>query len=69
MQARPGMRIPGIPENVFRLGVDWTPQDALKLGVTLIATSDLVTQGNEDGLIGGDDDIVARDASRWVSAC
>ena len=63
VQARPGMRIPGIPENVFRLGVDWTPQDTLKIGVTLIATSDLVTQGNEDGLIGGDDDVVARDAS------
>ena len=63
VQARPGMRIPGIPDNVFRLGVDWTPQDALKIGVTLITTSDLVTQGNEDGLIGGDDDVVARDAS------
>tara|TARA_E500000178_G_scaffold356496_1_gene434835 strand:- start:1031 stop:3316 length:2286 start_codon:yes stop_codon:yes gene_type:complete len=63
VQARPGMRIPGIPENVFRLLVDWTPQDALKIGVTFIATSDLVTQGNEDGLIGGDDDVIARDAS------
>ncbi len=63
VQARPGMRIPGIPENVFRLGVDWIPQDTLKIGVTLIATSDLVTQGNEDGLIGGDDDVVVRDAS------
>jgi outer membrane receptor protein involved in Fe transport len=62
VQARPGMRVPGIPENVFRLGIDWTPQDTLKIGVTLIATSDLVTQGNEDGQIGGDD-YFAKDAS------
>ncbi len=63
VQARPGMRIPGIPENVFRLGIDWIPHDSLKIGMILIATSNLVTQGNEDGLIGGDDDVVARDAS------
>ena len=63
VQALPGMRIPGIPENVFRLGVDWTPQDDLKIGLTFIATSDLITQGNEDGQIGGDDDVITRDAS------
>ena len=63
VQAMPGMRIPGIPENVFRLGVDWTPQDDLKIGLTFIATSDLITQGNEDGQIGGDDDVITRDAS------
>ena len=63
VQALPGMRIPGIPENVFRLGVDWTPQDNLKIGLTFIATSDLITQGNEDGQIGGDDDVITRDAS------
>jgi len=63
IQARPGMRIPGIPENVFRLGVDWIPKDDLKIGFIFIATSDLVTQGNEDGQIGGADDVIARDAS------
>ena len=63
VQAKPGMRISGIPENVFRLGVDWTPQDTIKIGLTLIVSSDLVTQGNEDKLIGGDDNVVARDAS------
>ena len=63
VQAMPGMRIPGIPENVFRLGVDWTPQDDLKIGLTFMATSDLITQGNEDGQIGGDDDVITRDAS------
>ena len=63
VQALPGMRIPGIPENVFRLGVDWTPQDDLKIGLTFMATSDLITQGNEDGQIGGDDDVITRDAS------
>ncbi len=62
VQALPGMRIPGIPKNVFRLGLDWTPKDALKIGFTFIATSNLVTQGNEDGQIGGKDDVVARDA-------
>lgn len=63
VQAKPGMRISGIPENVFRLGIDWTPQDTLKIGLTLIVSSDLVTQGNEDKLIGRNGNVVARDAS------
>ncbi len=63
IQALPGMQIPGIPKNTFRLGIDWSPKDSLKVGLTLIATTDLITQGNEDGQIGSADDVIAKDAS------
>jgi len=63
IQAKPGMRVAGIPENIFRLGIDWIPNEKLKIGMSLLATSDLITQGNEDGQIGGDDSVIAKDAS------
>ena len=43
VQARPGMRIPGIPENIFDSELIGRLR-YFKNGVTLIATSDLVTQ-------------------------
>lgn len=48
----PGTKIAGLPEHTFRLNADWRTSDKLTLGGTLITTSSLVTQGNEDGLIG-----------------
>jgi outer membrane receptor protein involved in Fe transport len=46
----PGMRIAGLPRNTFKLALDWRPAEAVSLGADLVAVSDLVTAGNEDGL-------------------
>ena len=42
-------RIAGLPEHTIKLNADWRAQPNLMLGGTVIATSSLVTQGNEDG--------------------
>lgn len=47
-----GTRIAGLPRHTFRVGVDWRVQPNLVLGGNVLSTSSLVTQGNEDGLIG-----------------
>lgn len=46
----PGTRIAGLPRHTLKLGVDWKAAPALTLGADLLAVSDLLTQGNEDGL-------------------
>lgn len=56
VQVSPGTKIAGLPEHTFRLNADWRSTDKLTLGGTLVATSSIVTQGNEDGLIGAEND-------------
>lgn len=63
IQTSAGMRVAGIPKNVFRFGIDWIPIDKFKIGMALLASSDLVTQGNEDGQIGGEKNTIEKDTS------
>jgi len=46
----PGMRIAGLPRHTVKLGADWQVMAGLVLGADLVAASDSVTSGNEDGL-------------------
>lgn len=57
-----GTRIAGLPEHTLRLGVDWLAAPKLILGGSVLATSSVVTQGNEDGLIGETGDTTAVNA-------
>jgi outer membrane receptor protein involved in Fe transport len=50
-----GARIAGLPEHTLKLMADWRVQPKLVVGGTAIATSSLVTQNNEDGLVGNED--------------
>ncbi len=49
-----GTRIAGLPEHSLRLFADWRSTEKLTLGGSLLMTSSIVTQGNEDGMIIGD---------------
>ncbi|MBA5690713.1 TonB-dependent receptor [Duganella sp. LX47W] len=51
VQVAAGTRIAGLPRHTFKLGLDWRATPALTVGAELVARSDLLTQGNEDGLI------------------
>ncbi len=51
ISVRPGTRIAGLPKHTLKLNLDWRADPKLTIGGTVIATSSLVTQGNEDGLI------------------
>jgi outer membrane receptor protein involved in Fe transport len=51
VQVAAGTRIAGLPRHTLKLGMDWRATPALTLGAELVARSDLLTQGNEDGLI------------------
>ncbi|HEX9172186.1 MAG TPA: TonB-dependent receptor [Telluria sp.] len=50
VQVGRGTRIAGLPEHTLKLGLDWKVTPAFTLGADAQAVSDLVTQGNEDGL-------------------
>ncbi|HEY9131625.1 MAG TPA: TonB-dependent receptor [Dyella sp.] len=54
IDARPGMRIAGLPRHSAKLSVDWNAIPRLTLGVDLLAMSDSVSNGNEDGRISDD---------------
>jgi outer membrane receptor protein involved in Fe transport len=54
MDITPGMRLPGLPKNTLKLNVDWQTTNNLNLGAGLQYSSSIVTQGNEDGIIGDD---------------
>lgn len=56
IQVRPGTKIAGLPEHTLRLNADWRANQKLTIGGSLVATSSLVSQGNEDGRIGIEDD-------------
>lgn len=57
---RPGTRIAGLPKHTIRIGADWRAQPKLVIGGNVLATSSLVTQGNEDGLIGEGEEVNAK---------
>ena len=63
MSITPGTRMAGLPMNTLKLHLDWRVNDKLSLGASTISTSRLITQGNEDGMIGIDDEAVSADAS------
>ncbi len=52
ISVRPGTRIAGLPKHTLRIGADWRVQPKLVVGGSVLATSSIVSQGNEDGLIG-----------------
>ncbi|NQW66105.1 MAG: TonB-dependent receptor [Burkholderiales bacterium] len=63
MSIKPGTRMAGLPMNTLKLHLDWQASEKLFLGASTVSTSRLITQGNEDGLVGLDDETVATDAS------
>ena len=50
----PGTKIAGLPEHTLRLFTDWRAADKFTVGGSVLVTSKIVTQGNEDGGIGED---------------
>ncbi|NCV64553.1 MAG: TonB-dependent receptor [Betaproteobacteria bacterium] len=51
MDITPGTRMAGIPLHKLKMHLDWSATEKWKLGTSMIVSSSLVTQGNEDGLI------------------
>lgn len=47
-----GTKISGLPDHTLRLNAELKASSQLTLGSSILATSGMVTQGNEDGLIG-----------------
>ncbi len=60
ISVRPGTRIAGLPKHTLRISADWRAQPKLVVGGTVLATSSLVSQGNEDGLIGDGEEVNAK---------
>lgn len=56
----PGTKIAGLPEHTFRINADWRATPKMTIGGTLLTTSSLVTQGNEDGKIPDDETVNAK---------
>lgn len=51
MAVTPGTRMAGIPLHKLKMHLDWSATEKWKLGTSMIVSSSLVTQGNEDGLL------------------
>lgn len=51
VQVTKGTRLPGLPRHTLKLGADWEPAPGWTLGADAVAVSNLLTQGNEDGLV------------------
>jgi outer membrane receptor protein involved in Fe transport len=51
VQVRPGTKIAGLPEHTLRLNLDWRAAPKVLVGGSVITTSSITTQGNEDGII------------------
>jgi outer membrane receptor protein involved in Fe transport len=51
MDITPGMRMAGIPLHKLKMHLDWSATEKWKLGTSMIVSSSIVTQGNEDGNI------------------
>ena len=51
MAITPGMRLPGIPEHNLKVHLNWQADEKLSLGASMVHTSSIVSQGNEDGLL------------------
>ena len=56
ISVKPGDRIAGLPAHTLKLNADWRAAPKLVIGGTVMATSSLVTQGNEDGQVGPEND-------------
>jgi outer membrane receptor protein involved in Fe transport len=63
MSIKPGTRMAGLPMNTLKLHLDWQASEKLSIGASTVSTSKRITQGNEDGLVGLDNETVAADAS------
>jgi len=48
----PGTKIAGLPEHTVRINADWRATPKMTIGGSVVATSSITTQGNEDGLVG-----------------
>ena len=59
MNITPGMRLPGLPEHNLKVHLNWQADEQWSMGATWVHTSSLVSQGNEDGLIGNSNATVA----------
>jgi outer membrane receptor protein involved in Fe transport len=51
MDITAGTRMAGIPLHKLKMHLDWSATEKWKLGVSMLANSSIVTQGNEDGNI------------------
>jgi outer membrane receptor protein involved in Fe transport len=51
VQVSAGTRIAGLPRHTLKLSLEWKASPAWLLASDVLATSNMVTQGNEDGLI------------------
>jgi outer membrane receptor protein involved in Fe transport len=51
MSITPGMRMAGLPMYKLKIHLDWSATENWNIGSSLIASSSLVSQGNEDGYI------------------
>jgi outer membrane receptor protein involved in Fe transport len=49
-----GSRIAGLPEHTLKFNADWRATPKFVVGGTVMATTSLVSQGNEDGYVGAD---------------
>lgn len=56
IEVRRGTKIAGLPEHTLRLNADWRTTEKLTLGGSVLATSSIVSQGNEDGRVGIEND-------------
>lgn len=56
IQVNPGTKIAGLPAHTLRLNADWRVVPKFVVGGSVLATSSITTQGNEDGRIGAEDD-------------
>lgn len=52
VQIAPGTRMAGLPRHTFKAGASWHATPRLMLGGSMLALSSVVSQGNEDGLLG-----------------
>ncbi|TWI44396.1 outer membrane receptor protein involved in Fe transport [Pseudoduganella flava] len=60
-----GTRLAGLPRHTFKLGVDWAPAAGWSVGADMVAVSNLLTQGNEDGLAADPEEGVAPRPADW----
>ena len=49
IQVTPGTKIAGLPQHTLKLNLDWRAQPKWIIGGTVVSTSSIVSQGNEDG--------------------
>ncbi|HEX8603253.1 MAG TPA: TonB-dependent receptor [Pseudoduganella sp.] len=65
VQVSKGTRLAGLPRHTLKLGTDWTPAAGWTVGADVLAVSNLLTQGNEDGLTEDPEDGEAPQRADW----